>query len=172
MSFRITPTRRPMRRATCCLAVWLLLAGCTTTPADPELRSDRTALLKLRADGIYAHPEHPDDLVWARLYRRGSYTAIGAKKLTIEAPIARFSLDADTAYVIEFVSTEAQSSGVTNCLARTELQPLEGARYAMTYHTARSSCRIESGRLDSQTGRYTLSTTSVGVVGGVPYAAR
>ena len=162
--FRITGTG--------CLAAWLLLSGCTTTPADPEPRSDRTALLKLRADGIYAHPEHPDDLVWARLYRSGSYTAIGAKKLTIETPIARFSLEADTAYVIEFVSTEAQSGGVTNCLARTELQPLEGARYAMTYHTAKSSCRIESGRLDSQTGRYTLSTTTVGVVGGLPYAAR
>lgn len=159
-------------RFICTAAIAVLLAGCAATPGDSNLRTDRTALLKLRADGIYAHPEHPDDLVWARLYRPGSYTALGAKKLTIDAPVARFSLEADTAYIIEFVSTEAQTGGFTSCLARTELQPLEGARYAMTYHTAKSSCRIESGRLDTQTGRYTLSTTTVGVVGGVPYVAR
>jgi hypothetical protein len=126
-------------------------------------------LLNLRAAGIYAHPEYPDDVVWARLYHRGSSAVLGAKKLTVEVPIAKFALDADQAYVIEFVSTEAQSGGYTNCLARTELEPLEGARYTITYRAAKSSCRVESSQLDVQTGRYTMLTSDAGVVGGASY---
>ena len=157
-------------------AAWLLLTACTAQPqyAGPKYsgpQSARTAVLNLRADGIYAHPEYPDDVVWARLYHRGSTKMLGAKKLTVEVPIAKFALDAGLAYVIEFVSTEAQSGGYTNCLARTELQPLEGARYTVTYRAAKSSCRVESSQLDAQTGHYTMLTSDMGAVGGAPYRA-
>lgn len=155
-----------------CLATTLLLAACATNPEYPGPRTDRTALLNVRADGIYAHPEYPDDVVWARLYHSGSSKVVGVKKLTVEQPMARFALDAEMSYLIEFVSTEAQSGGYSNCMARTELQPLEGSRYVLTYRTAKSSCRIDSSRLDTQTGRYTKTATANGVVGAVPAQTR
>lgn len=149
-----------------------LLAACSANPVYQGPQTDRTALLNVRADGIYAHPSYPDDVVWARLYRRGSSNMLGTKKLTVEVPIARFALDADTAYVVEFVSIEAQFGGYTNCIARMELAPLEGERYAVTYRTAKSSCRVEGSLLDAQTGRYTMVTSQVGVAGPAQSKAR
>ncbi len=155
-------------------AGWLapvLLAGCAANSGYDGPRTERTALLSVRAEGIYAHPAYPDDVVWAKLYRRGSQHALGTKKLTVEMPIAKFEIDEGVAYVVEFISTEAQFGGYSNCVARTELSPVHGGRYAIFYRTAKSSCLIESSLLDAQTGRYTRATTSTGVVSGPQYGS-
>jgi hypothetical protein len=148
------------------LTAAVMLAGCVGQPVYEGPRTDSIALLKVRADGIYAHPAYPDDVVWARLYRSGSLSVLDARKLTVEMPIAKFAVDAGTGYVVEFVSTEAQFGGYTNCVARTELTPLPNERYALTYRTAKSSCRVESSLLDISTGRYTMLTTHTGEVRG------
>ena len=149
--------------------VLLFMAGCVPMYKGPS--TNRTASVQVAVDGLQTHTMYPNDYSMLSLFVPGRKNPFASIKLSTDSPQRQLSLDAGRAYTVQLASSAASFGSVVSCFAETNLSPLEGEKFAMSFYTRGTSCSMTTRVMRVGSSQFDLLATNAGRVATTRYTA-